>query len=725
MPGSHGPRYTSPFTSAPAHRDEYEDRARRTSISGLLQRPESQPQPSTGNLGLHSGPSPHIRPESIPPSLHTERQPQSLANATEPPRQNGLSGTYDTRPPTLPTLSRVPVGGPTSQSFTPAYDRPAPQSLSPELRRPYLNGSETRPLGPITNQQNDAHQSYQNMSRQDSMQSQSDRSLMGDRARMPNRPYSPFAGSVASQTNASMGDAVRKGSEELSQHRAILSLANDSKRGRYSPVPQAVQGAQAQTPLPDAGIKTEQGRVFSGLGGGLGTSSRPATATPQPLSASPFKQLDGASKLSEENLMKMSRSGSGGNKRARKVLDEDQRPDGEPSTGKKTGTAKAKRGKYQHSYKLDLEEAASAQKKPATVATAAKSAHRAATPTLNNSQSLLNNQSTRQISVVEPKPIPRKTIRISSVLAQAARNPRRHLGFFKYNPSVTPTTIPRSSVHKFDVSIRPNLLPSFTQPENINCTYTVRVSRTWIKERERRLIGAERYLWGSGIYTDDSDPIAAAMHSGFITSVPPAGIDEALLDQIIQDQNSKIEGSPAPVKPVPVPENQDLHITLLVLPQLERYVESARFAIKSRSWPDDSSFGPGQDSNNNKTPHDGVSFMVLKTEFVDDGLETQKTGRTGKEKRERLRRELMERQRGLDLEKKKLAEALARAKLRKENQRRRLGDKGPKGATSLSTTTSINRFNGIHDEATGDSNVKLDVGQSPGEWIRQLTVAAA
>ncbi|KIV98205.1 hypothetical protein, variant [Exophiala mesophila] len=715
MGGLPGPRYPSPFAPAHHSRDDYGDRNRRTSISGILQRPESQPQLATSNPPFHSGPSPHPRPESIPSLLHSDRP------GPEPPRQTPHAGTYDTRPPGLPALSRLPVNTPSQQSYQSPYDRPVLQSLSPEIRRSHLNGTESRGLAPILNQQNDGAHSFQQMARQDSMQSQSDRSLAGDRSRAPNRPYSPFAGSVVSHNNQAMGEVMRKGSEELSQHRAILSLAHDSKRGRYSPVPQAVQGAQAQTPVPDAGIKTEQGRVFSGIGGALGTASQPQTSTPQPMSASPFKQNDSNSKLSEENLVKMSRTASGASKRARKAMDEDSRGDGESTAAKKNGTSKTKRGKYQHSYKLDLDEAAQPQKKPGSFTSTEKASHPRSTAGTgaSNPQPLANLATSRHVSSAEPKPSSRKIIKISSVVASAAKNPRRHLGFFKYNPQVTPIDSPRPSTHKFDVSIRPNLIPSFQQPENINCTYTIRVSRMWLKERERRLIGAERYLWGSGIYTDDSDPIAAAMHSGFITAVPPSGVDEVLLDQIIREQNSKIEGGSAPEKPAPVPENKDLHITLVVLPALERYAESARFGIKSRSWPDESC------GSETKTPHDGVSFMVLKTEFLEDGIESQRVGRTGVEKRERLRRELQERQRGLELEKQKLLEAAARATLRKRRQKQGVTDKDAVKVTSTELLSSLSKANEAGVDDVGDSSPKLDVGQSPGEWIRQLTVAAA
>jgi len=125
--------------------------------------------------------------------------------------------------------------------------------------------------------------------------------------------------------------------------------------------------------------------------------------------------------------------------------------------------------------------------------------------------------------------------------------------------------------------------------------------------------------------------------------------------------------------------------------------------------------------------------MVLKVEFVDDGAEVKRVGRTGAERRERLRRELMERKRGFELEKQKIAEAVARAKLRKEEQRRRAADTASKKvkSTKSEASTRPNESASKKDveepqqKPAADGSMQLDVGQSPGEWIRQLTVAAA
>ncbi|KAH0830767.1 hypothetical protein AYO21_07257 [Fonsecaea monophora] len=736
------PRYTPPFGPTVIPKDEFEDRSRRTSLGGILQRPESQPQPINISPPFPPTSHPPARPESIPPSLPPiDRGPGQPMNGHDPPRSNGLTGPYDTRPPSLPTLSRLPQTGPPLQPVSVPHERPAAQSLSPDLRRTQLNGGEGRLAG-ILNQQGDPIYSAPNMMRQDSVQSLSDRSVLGDRLRT-NRAYSPFAGSVAS---GPVDEQVRKGSEELSQHRAILGLANESKRGRYSPVPQAVQGAQAQTPTPDAGIKNEHGRVFAGIGSGLGSTSAAPTPTPQALPASPFKRDEGGARLSEENLMKMSRSSSGISKRNRKVLDEDVRAESDVGEVKKPGPGRGKRSKYSHSYKLDLEDTPAGQRKNGGFPTS-NPVRRGGTPTSNAAQQLHNPQIPRSSSpAVRPTFRPKKVIRISSVVAQARLNPRRHLGFFKYEPVIGVPDFNRAQPQKFDVSIQPNLLPSFKDPDQINCTYTVKVSSLWLQQKERNLIGCEQYLWGSGIYTDDSDPVAAAMHSGFIQSTH---IEDPLLNKLIDEQNPRIEGLSAPDTPATIPEGKDLHITLVVLPQLESYADSVRFGIKSRSWPEPSA----ETSTDHPAPHDGVSFMVLKTQFVDDGVMNRRLGRTGEERRKRLREEMADRKRGFELMKEKIAIAQAKEKERLAKLSRRKkepqiqGGKGsgraeeriwgsgrsPEGEEKEnhlggSCNTEQQSSDGVKGgpATSTEEMMKLDgVGQSPDSWIKQLNDVAA
>lgn len=221
-------------------------------------------------------------------------------------------------------------------------------------------------------------------------------------------------------------------------------------------------------------------------------------------------------------------------------------------------------------------------------------------------------------------------IKISPVLEVASRTPRRHLGSFLYNPNISATDSHTPARTKLNVSIQPNLIPSWRDPDQVNCTYTVRVSKTWLRRDEREAICAERCLWGSGIFTDDSDPVAAAIHSGYVKGAWGEWVDTALLEQIIRQQNPMIDAGQenVPKELVEPPPGMDLHITLLILPQLVHYEGTVRYGLKSRSWPEEPY----------AAPHDGVSFMVLNCEWVNERMERGK-GRTGEDRRQRLRKE--------------------------------------------------------------------------------------
>lgn len=72
------------------------------------------------------------------------------------------------------------------------------------------------------------------------------------------------------------------------RHSLSLLLEN-GKRGRVSPLPQAVQGAQGRNsgPASDPGIKNEFGRMFSGIGSGVGSSGPMGSGASTPFHGSP------------------------------------------------------------------------------------------------------------------------------------------------------------------------------------------------------------------------------------------------------------------------------------------------------------------------------------------------------------------------------------------------------------------------------------------------------
>lgn len=694
----HAPTQPSPTLFQPfstTHTDEAAERQRRTSISGILQRPNSQPQPAPP---LNPSPVPNHAPRWAElPSVTSDRTaPNSSATyATGDPVRNGsvenrndnrqpaAGSSYDTRPPAAPPKS-FPFAPQTRDSNGQTHhDRTTTQPVSPESRRSALAGLLNGPSQTPSSES-------QSMTRQDSTQSQGDRaSDRLDRGRP--RFFSPFASSYGHQNQTSSAppeEPNRKGSDELSHHRALLNIANESKRGRYSPLPQAVQGAQAQTPIPDAGIKSEHGRVFAGLGSGVGTGSNGLTSGPSSLGASPFKRDEGLPRLSEDNLRKMSRSApsTNTNKRPRKFKDEDAPTGSEP--GDASGAIAAngrgsKKSKHHHHHlhyqvdKVDLDNPNSAlnvQRRNTPLGSIGPLRRTSTPTTAGNASNVPHHHHHHRLHHHHHHHVPaqpqnssphskrRPVFNIGHILKAVSSNPRRHLGSYVYSPQISikdaevtgqSGTVGSGVNGKLHISIRPNLLPAFADPEQLNCTYTVRVSRMWLRHAEREAIRAERRLWGLGIYTDDSDPVAAAMHAGFIKTAFAKDVDTNQLEEISRQYDPVIDGgqenlpSDGPVEP---PADKDCHITLLVLPRLERYQGRGRHGLVSRTW-GEVSHHPQQhhdgkeEGEAEEVPHDGVSYMVLNVKWVNEGKGDRGQGRTGKERKARLTNDLLNRER--------------------------------------------------------------------------------
>lgn len=231
---------------------------------------------------------------------------------------------------------------------------------------------------------------------------------------------------------------------------------------------------------------------------------------------------------------------------------------------------------------------------------------------------------------------PRTTVNLEPLLSSVAHLPRHHLGSTLYTPRIgTPSTKAPVESAKFGYTTTPQPLPRFEQREN--CTFTVRVPRFRIDATRREEICARRALWGTGVYTDDSDPVAAAIHSGFIRGAWGEDVDESMLDLEIKDiyqhspqstTDQKAEGTSTsaaqeqgPRLPPMPPSDHDLHITLLILPRLEQYESTVMFGLKSRKF---------------EGRHDGMSFKVHRVDWVDDGVGRGEE-RSGEARRKRLR----------------------------------------------------------------------------------------
>lgn len=232
-----------------------------------------------------------------------------------------------------------------------------------------------------------------------------------------------------------------------------------------------------------------------------------------------------------------------------------------------------------------------------------------------------------------------------------AEFPRLHLGHMVYRPRPGP-----------DSDSLDHLMPRFDNREN--CVFQIRIPRRFLYEKERMEIFKRRELWGTDVYSDDSDIIAVLMHIG---KLPPALPEDVDLNLVMPDNtpalpisagsrhldetpaatitkkgrvsvkskaaaaaaaaaaasaaatsnggsSDKTNGTTSAVEYLDV--NKDVVVDVLILPPLERYATSVRNALKSRYW----------------EKHDGMSFMVHDVKNVEPG-EAESRGRAMRKQR--------------------------------------------------------------------------------------------
>ncbi|KAJ4331646.1 hypothetical protein N0V87_008985 [Didymella glomerata] len=212
---------------------------------------------------------------------------------------------------------------------------------------------------------------------------------------------------------------------------------------------------------------------------------------------------------------------------------------------------------------------------------------------------------------------------VQPVLEEAAKLPRRHLGSQVYD-ATTDLPRPNSSLDdQFGYASKPNRLPRF-EINPINCTFTIRVPRFYLRPRQRQHIVLERHLWGARVYRDDSDPIAAAIHSGWIRGEWDETVDVTMLDPRVTAPNDPSDAEDTlnkiPAAPVTPPADMDLQIEILILPQLQEYTGSVEYGISSRQ----------------SRGHDGLSFMINKIRWVEEGIGSRGQERTAAALKRRL-----------------------------------------------------------------------------------------
>ncbi|KAK8248279.1 histone deacetylation protein Rxt3-domain-containing protein [Phyllosticta capitalensis] len=473
--------------------------------------------------------------------------------------------------------------------------------------------------------------------------------------------------------------------EEMQKSRSFLGVSPEGRRtGRASPLPQAVQGAQAQSVVPggDPSIKNEFGRMFSGLGSGLVSApSAHGSATPSRNSPFPSNRAESLAHGESGDMDPLRRTGSRGGRRNRRIKDEDGRVESDSNDGRTTpGVAQrgAKRTKYNHpghhhhhlyshqyvgqsnpymqptnldSHHHRLEEEPNVALAPAP---------QNSTPTSFNKINGVSNQNPpglapaahhhhhhhhhnahgahhhhhhhhapRAASSIPPVPVTNPIIEISNeaVLDKVKDMPRHHLGSVVYEATSAMPPKHTNIDDRYGFRNIPAALPDYSGKEN--CTLTVRVPRYYLSDRQRDVIVVSRWLWGSEVYTNDSDVVAACIHSGWIRGAWPEDVDVSMLDPRISEPNSNEPPEEAdasqvlekkPEHPAVPPTGYDAHVTVGILPCLTEYKGTVCYGIKSHS----------------RKNHEGCSFRIEKVEWVDDELTRRGEERTGAAKRERM-----------------------------------------------------------------------------------------
>lgn len=260
-------------------------------------------------------------------------------------------------------------------------------------------------------------------------------------------------------------------------------------------------------------------------------------------------------------------------------------------------------------------------------------------------------------AVVPPKS--KRIISNKAVLESVAHKPREHLGDYIYELQLKPARVqdPRTGrPPRHSYASTPKPLPMDIIRGKEGSTLMVKVGKQNLDSSSREEITSRRALWGTDIYTDDSDVVAACIHGGWIRGEWPDDIDVDMLglDEVVdaeardnKDKKSRGKepidpqpipdylGAPPKTGPLPVPEGRDMHVVVMVLPKLEKYTSSVRFGIKSREW--GGKFG----RDGQRSSHDGLSFMIKSVRFVTNGAGAQARLR-GSARRERMRKAMQE-----------------------------------------------------------------------------------
>lgn len=169
----------------------------------------------------------------------------------------------------------------------------------------------------------------------------------------PPRRFNANLSTGPSPLTNSASDDRRTGSDELIHHRNLLGVGSEKRGGRDSPLPQAVQGALG--PGGESSIKNDLGRVFSGIGSGVGGVTAPTVGSGHSTPImSPFKRDSAAARSTNGDTTddtRVARPGSTTGKRYLKSRDEDNQLIEDEGVDQRTGVSgRGRRGRHGHHH---------------------------------------------------------------------------------------------------------------------------------------------------------------------------------------------------------------------------------------------------------------------------------------------------------------------------------------------------------------------------------------
>ena len=271
----------------------------------------------------------------------------------------------------------------------------------------------------------------------------------------------------------------------------------------------------------------------------------------------------------------------------------------------------------------------------------------------------MSQSNSQQSKPTAPPVIPPRTktlVSSQAVLDSVADKPRHHLGDFVYEPKLKAgRLVPNASTQRGFAST-PKPLPIELIKGKENCTLTVKIPQIHLTPAAREEITARAFLWGTDVYSDDSDVVAAAIHGGWIMGEWTDDVDTKMLElqesacdlakrrqnkdqpqPALKPKNKEeaesLVTSPPQSGPMQVRANRDLQINVLILPRLVKYGSSTRFGVTSREF--------GGTFGERHAVHDGLSFMIRSIRWVENGGQAQARLR-GQARRERMRKAMRE-----------------------------------------------------------------------------------